>query len=340
MMRWKNILWRLRDVIRLFRTRQSFITHVLIALIIAALIAIIIVLFSLRQRPVVTIPEIMGDELAVALLKLQERDLVPIIRLEFDDDIARRGTVLRQKPSAGRSVRIGKRVEVAISRGSAGYSMENLVGKTFDEVQQIILEYGSNYDANLQIDAINYAHNEAPRGTIIAQSPAAGMDIDLFALIDLVVSLGPEETPAVIVPNLLGTTYKVALDILIDREIPFIFDTVPASDTSDTSNDYHVVDHQPRADSVIADDNPVTVTIQEAATPPLGLRFGIYTFQPPELTSATDTRAIALLDDGSIETLAEYSLRHPRVSIPYLLPPGSIIQLFINDDLTDELIVQ
>ena len=64
-------------------------------------VALITVLVTLRTQEQTTVPDLVGDEVAVALLKLQERNLIPKVRLQHDNDPLTEGTIIDQSPGAG-----------------------------------------------------------------------------------------------------------------------------------------------------------------------------------------------------------------------------------------------
>ncbi len=188
---------RLRELIMRFNPigggggGGSPLTPVIIALAATTFVALFTILFTLRRQPETFVPDVVGTELAEAVIELQERELLPHIRLDFDKQSDSKGTVLKQSPSAGSNVRIGKRVNLVISRGPAGVRIDNFVGKTVADVEAFVANFDSDLDTTLQIDAVSYVLDEAPPGIIIAQAPDPKSAIGPFTRIDLVVSLGP-----------------------------------------------------------------------------------------------------------------------------------------------------
>ncbi|MCL2334632.1 MAG: PASTA domain-containing protein [Endomicrobia bacterium] len=109
---------------------------------------------------------------------------------EFNQNVAP-GVVLRQSPPAGMSVKEGKVVKVTISRGSEMIYVPDLVGQTvraadiaLKSVKLMMGEISRQYSAT------------AEKGMVLSQDPAAGTAADKDAVVNLVISDGPQPAGA------------------------------------------------------------------------------------------------------------------------------------------------
>lgn len=60
--------------------------------------------------------------------------------------------------------------------------------------------------ANLVVGVVTEVIDDSPAGTVLAQSPDAGTEVETGSAVDLTVSLGPEPPPVILIPNLIGLT--------------------------------------------------------------------------------------------------------------------------------------
>jgi eukaryotic-like serine/threonine-protein kinase len=107
-------------------------------------------------------------------------------------------TVVRQSPRAGESVRKGQSVHVVTSLGTQALPVPDLVGKSARSARIGILEAG------MQLGHMTSVHLEGVDGdTVILQDPPSTLKSTRSPRVDLLVSLGTEET-AYVMPDLSG----------------------------------------------------------------------------------------------------------------------------------------
>ena len=297
------------------------------------LVVVFIFIFaSLRGREEVQIPTMIGDELTIAILKLQERNLVPHLRLRFDSNDENSGTVLQQIPSPGTNVRVGKRVTLEISRGSLAYAIDSFIGLSLEEVQQRIGEYESNYSAQLNISNISYVQNRAPSGTVIAQDPPAGTKVTNYSQLDLVISLGDAET-GVVVPNVINSSANNAISLLTNRNIPFQFRVDEAALVDEFSDEPTILSQDPQPGLILEEGQGLTLTIAPPIALALDSLFTIYEYQPTQRASLQIELA---LPNGEVQLLAAWPEAPPLVSLPIVAPRSAIIRLLQDGETIEE----
>lgn len=129
-----------------------------------------------------TVPYLIGKELGYAKNQLQQADLqTGNIYFEHNDSIPN-NVIIRQNPSSGKDVAIGSIVDLVVSSGGSNVVLiPDLLGKTYNEAEAILIELG------LRIGEVNYLKNETfLPNTIFKQTPnpkdttKKGMPVNLF----------------------------------------------------------------------------------------------------------------------------------------------------------------
>jgi beta-lactam-binding protein with PASTA domain len=139
------------------------------------------------------VPDVVGITLADANTAILSTGMFTVgtIDTEFDDVIPA-GSVTNQDPTGGSTALIGSTIDIWISLGQ-GTFVPNLVGLNPVEVDTALSA------ADLVDGAITYQVSDTvPAGLIISQNPTIGTEVVVGSAVDMVVSLGPPETPDVV----------------------------------------------------------------------------------------------------------------------------------------------
>jgi eukaryotic-like serine/threonine-protein kinase len=114
----------------------------------------------------VTVPNVVGDDLATAQSKLANAGLNPVVQTDTTSG-APANTVLRQNPAGGRQVNPGSNVTVYVSAGRT--KVQDVTGDPAGTATTILQGQGF---AVLQVR--QPGRSSAPAGTVYAQNPQAG----------------------------------------------------------------------------------------------------------------------------------------------------------------------
>lgn len=171
--------------------KTSILTAVF-SLIITFVVCIVVFFVSVQGAERVLVPNVVGETLTDALLKMQEKELYPKILLKYSDFPGDKGTILDQKPKAGSIVKAYRRVVLTVSRGIAIDYVEDYVGKNSDEVRNSLDLLFSGSSSLVEVLPFVYVKSEKTPGTIIAQFPEAGTSLDEKVKIQFIVSCGTE----------------------------------------------------------------------------------------------------------------------------------------------------
>lgn len=154
----------------------------------------------------VLVPDITGLELEAARSRLAERGLRlhPNVRDVYSREVPA-GLVLRQEPVANHRVRMGREIQVTVSRGPEYVVVPELIGLSKVEAQLNITQQ------NLTVgDVTEEFQPDAAPNTVLDQDPPAGTRLEEGSAVDIIVARGSQSAPMVRVPDVRGLTLEEA----------------------------------------------------------------------------------------------------------------------------------
>jgi serine/threonine-protein kinase len=185
-------------------------------------------------------------------VKFESHDLIP------------EGMVLRTDPEAGTVVTRGDLITLYVSQGPdlKMAKMPKLVGKTIEQAQQLLRSF------QLNLGEPTYQDSDRPKGEILEQSVAEGVEVATGSEVFVIVSKGPAETTApddgkAVIPDLKGKTPEAAMTAL--RDAGFIPSN--ESDYSDNVAAGLVIKTFPAAGERIRKGETVTIYISNGKKP-------------------------------------------------------------------------
>jgi serine/threonine-protein kinase len=140
----------------------------------------------------VTVPNVVDMQQADAEAALKAADLESRVQEAPSDKAA--GVVFAQDPPADESVDEGTVVTISVSTGPATVQVPDIVGKTQDEATQILTQAGF-------VPSPKEVESDEEEGTVVAQRPEAGQQVDAGTTVEFDVSGGSSTTA---VPNVVG----------------------------------------------------------------------------------------------------------------------------------------
>ncbi len=132
--------------------------------------------------PEVTVPDVMGTPYEEALVKLEDTGLkVRVAGNVYDSEISE-GSIAYQKPEGGKSVKRGRVINVKICSKEKVF-VPNTINKSFTAA------LGEIAGLNLKVGEIKYEKNTSQsEGTVLAQEPMPGEEVEVETKVDLLVS--------------------------------------------------------------------------------------------------------------------------------------------------------
>ena len=133
------------------------------------------------------VPNVVGDSVSTAESKLSSAGFQVERKYETDDS-ASAGTVLRQSPSGGSSLKKGETVTITISQESEYATVPDLLNKTEAEAKQALK------DAELSVGTVSQEYSDTvDAGKVISQSTSKGKYLPMGDTVSIVVSKGAEQ---------------------------------------------------------------------------------------------------------------------------------------------------
>ena len=220
-------------------------------LLILALLGVVLALLIVSARNYVEVdevalPNLVGMNIDEASALLAQENITAAAYPEFIR-AASIDEVTSQAPPAGTIVRRGRTVSLGVHTPPSEARAPVLIGLTAEEA------LAQARQQSLNLGQIEYAHNDAPAGIVISQSPEPGSAVDPEVGLQVTVSRG-QELPPVAMPDVRGLMLDDAEQRL--RQAGFISVSRVASGTT-TNRPGSVVSQQPSAGAMVERSMPV-----------------------------------------------------------------------------------
>lgn len=135
------------------------------------------------------VPEITGMDPETARVTLRDNGLILGSQTEEFDENVEEGLIKAQDPAPGTEVQKNSEINIIVSKGREIYysKVPNLIGLDFSQASAQL------NNSKLSIGQVSYQYNEQKKGTVISQSVNAGIDVEQWTTVNMVVSNGPEK---------------------------------------------------------------------------------------------------------------------------------------------------
>lgn len=309
-----------------FKTNIFLVVGIIILMVISGLVTFFLTLEGQEQT---LVPDVRSVDLAEGMIKLQEKGLNAQVQLRYSSNPGDKGIILDQDPSPGTLVKVGRRVNVRVSRGAVIDKVDNYIGWNIDNLEMHLQTLFTAYDALLRIKKPYIGvYSDTPKGTILEQKPLPETQITGPTQLELVVSLGPQGE-SVMIKNYMERSYLDVLSEVVRDETPFAF---TVRDASRGERPGIIVSQIPSAESYV----PAGTLIQFIMTKPSGIPegkvFGLVQKTLPEYPIPVTLRVEVLSpEEGTVSEL--FSMRHKGglLTIPYVEDINSIIIVSLGD---------
>ena len=217
-------------------------------------------------KPVV-VPRVVGQTQGDAVQALTKVGLEPVLQNVPSDKPA--GTVVGQKPPAGKEVDKGSMVTVNVSTGTGPptTTATTTVGTTTTAAGPVRVPRVAGLAQTPALRLLNtlglrptvvYVRSSQPANRVVSQSPAQGTTLRRGSRVRVNVSTGPNPQPNASVPNVAGQDQAAAVQSLRDAGFKVAVLNRP---TADQSKDGLVGEEQPHAGSSIPGGSQVTLFV-------------------------------------------------------------------------------
>jgi serine/threonine-protein kinase len=207
-----------------------------------------------HNRKEVVVPNIVGKSLYDALGKLSKVGLaVKKTGEEFNQKLFT-GTILRQIPSAGMSVREGRIINVTVSQGGEIAIVPNLVGQSFRSADITLKYLGLVVGEVSQKCSVSFE-----KGVILSQDVVAGKVVNKGSIINIEVSNGPSSEGVIFMPNFVNKNIREARILAAQNGININVIEIAKNTSGYETNT--VVKQYPEADTDVTDAKSVNLYV-------------------------------------------------------------------------------
>ncbi|MFA3781926.1 PASTA domain-containing protein [Melioribacteraceae bacterium 4301-Me] len=201
-----------------------------------------------------TVPNVVGLNKNVAITKLKELNLNPIIQSARYDEKYSKDEVIFQKPFAGTLVKANRRIYLTISGGEPQIQMPLLVNKSLRDAKITLERIG------LKLGKVDSVTSELPVNTIVEQQYPEGKSLSKGDSVNVKISIGPN-LGMIRVPNILGKSLEEAARILKQNSLKVGKTTYIYSSTLLPNT---VVDQQPSESTLVSVGDSVNVVLTQS----------------------------------------------------------------------------
>jgi serine/threonine-protein kinase len=194
-------------------------------------------------------PQLVGQRLNDAVAVLAPYKLTLRILDEVEEPAMPEGTVLSQHPAPGQKIKVYQSIGVVVSRKQKQERAPQLVGKTLEEIRELVAQQG------LRIKAYKIESSIYPANQCVSQSPAAGFDVQ-DKLITVYISSGLSALR--LMPDCKGMRLDAVLEFFKTHNIPV---TVIPTECDDPSA-CKVIAQRPPSGSFIDLSHPPTIELK------------------------------------------------------------------------------
>ncbi len=315
------------------KTKKSGRTKWIVAGLIAAFFAALIFVSIdwvfgalVHTRKEVTVPDITKKSITQALDMLAANNLaIKQAGVEFAQNVPP-GSVLRQLPSAGSTVREGRVIRVWISQGDEMVFVPNTVGTDLRSAQLAVRQAG------LLVDKVDNAYSLTyEKGLIVAQTPKADSMVQKGEKVSLVLSNGAPPASVVLVPNFKSKKLAEATLWASSQNINLII----KEDASSVFPNGTIAEQRPAADSQIAPGTNLEVIVSRRQTANDEKTYHLH-YEMPQGKNASRVRITVEDATGDNEILNETKQPGSKIDLEIPYTDQAAVRVFVDGILVRE----
>lgn len=311
------------------RKSRKWLAFVLIPLFFIVLILIVadwVVGALVHTRKEVTVPDLTKKSVSQALGLLASQNLaLKQAGVEFAQNVPP-GSVLRQIPSAGSTVREGRVIRVWISQGDEMVFVPNTVGTDLRAAQLAVRQAG------LVVDKVDNAYSLTyEKGLIVAQTPKADSMVQKGDKVSLVLSIGEPPSSVILVPNFKGRKLAEATLWASAQNINLIIKEDPSSPFRNGT----IAHQSPSPDSQVAPNSNLEVTVSRRAISDEEKAYHLH-YEMPQGKNMSRVRITLEDESGETEILNESKQPGSKIDLEIPFTGRGTIRIFTDGILVRE----
>ncbi|OGR78840.1 MAG: hypothetical protein A2X32_08305 [Elusimicrobia bacterium GWC2_64_44] len=281
----------------------------------------------IHNRKEVIVPDISGKSTVNALQILSEQNLAMKIEgTEFNEAVPI-GTVLRQVPGAGSTVREGKIVRVIFSQGGESVFTPNLLGLPLRNAELMLRQ------RQLVLGQVSESYSlKAEKGTVLSQDPKPELSVSKNTMVEVVVSAGVPPAGIIMLPDFRQKKSDEAQQWAAQNNVTLRL----TEDSGSLFPGGTIIDQDPAPDTVVASGGKVSLTVSSRKGAGGTEREFRVHYEVSQSGSQRHIRVVALGKSGDREIFN--GLRDPGSKIDLSVPYAGAekIRIFVNGILVEE----
>lgn len=281
----------------------------------------------IHDRKEVIVPDISGKSSVNALQALSVINLaMKIGGYEFNETVPI-GTVLRQTPSAGSTVREGKIVRVVFSQGGESVFTPNLIGLPLRNAELLLRQ------RQLVLGEVPEAYSlKAEKGTVLSQDPKPELSVSKNTMVQVTVSNGPPPAGIIMMPDFRQKKSDEAQQWAAQNGLSLGLTEDPNSLFPGGT----IIDQDPQPDAVVSAGAKVALTVSSRKNSGGAEREFRVHYEVSQSGAQRHIRVVALGKAGDREIFN--GLRDPGSKIDLSIPYAGAekIRIFVNGILVEE----
>ena len=285
----------------------------------------------IHNRSEVIVPKIEGKSLQDAMDTISVLGLGVIKEGEEFSAKLPPGTVLRQTPNAGMTVRQGKIIRIMLSRGSDLVFVPDVVGQTTKVAELIIRKNQLVYNVSDQVYSLRYEKNK-----IISQKPDANSVADKNVPVDVLVSLGEPPEGMILMPDFVGKDINEFKGWSEKNKITYQI----KEEEYESAAVNVIVGQEPPSDTVVTYTTIVLVTVSKGskaalntASQPAG---EVFHYEVPQGAKEQKVQVMLIDSTGEHQIFSSIQLPGSKIDIPIMKKGRAKLRMFINNILVEE----
>ncbi len=281
-----------------------------------------------HSRKDVMVPDFKGKSLGEAMTMTASMNLG--IKKEGDEFAQNlpAGTIIRQNPLPGMTVKEGKIIKVTLSRGGEVLFVPSLTGQPVRTAEIAIRQAG----LALGEEGTRFSL-KVEKGDVISQDPQPGAIADKDSIVSLVVSAGRPPEGTLLVPDFSGKSIDEAKSWASSNKISLQI----AEEKSTTAGAGTVLRQNPTPDQEITGGGTVSVVIASGQSsgnaPSIGRNFY---YEIPQGGETRKVRITMLDDTGETEIFKGERAPGSKIEIPINARGAARARIYLNGILVEE----
>ena len=279
-----------------------------------------------HSRKEVQVPDLTKKPVSQAIGLLAAQNLaLKQAGVEFAQNVPP-GSVLRQIPSAGSTVREGRVIRVWISQGDEMVFVPNTVGTDLRSAQLAVRQAG------LVVGKVENAYSLTyEKGLIIAQAPKADSMVKKGDTVSLTISNGQPPTSVILVPNFKSKKLAEATLWASAQNINLIIKEDPNS----VFRNGTVANQRPAADSQIAPGTNLEITVSRRPISDDERTYHLH-YEVPQGKNASHVRIVLDDDTGENDILSETRQPGSKIDLEIPYAGNATVRIFTDGVLVRE----